>query len=412
MTIFYPSKPFALFFITCLSSLTIFAAVDGGQISFSASSAQTSFQGCSATTTPIYNYILPTGGSGQYLFSWERKVGPDRDWAPVAGSTSTLNATVDQDQFIYYRRKVKNQNNPNDSAFSNEIYTYSYPASHGAIQFEVGTSQASVMIGDLPPRIVNLTFGSVTHGPISYQFERKTGVNGVWQRVSGYNRSDAAPYQPPAPVNSTDTVYYRRYVSDALCGSIPDGTNPVSVIGISGTLPVTWIYAGVVKANNKIEVQWKVANEVNSSHYDILRSEDGISFIKIATVAAKGISSSAVSYTFAEAQENTSGNTFYYRIRQIDKDNKYNLSPVLRIKSNKSNLLELFPNPVTTLATLKAGNVIKHVSVTDMSGRVIFNSTNHTSTVTIDATTFAKGIYFVKAWLITDEQKTFRIVKQ
>ena len=60
--------------------------------------------------------------------------------------------------------------------------------------------------------------------------------------------------------------------------------------------------------------------------------------------------------------------------------------------------LTIFPNPYTSIFSIKLP--IQHsfaLSITDITGRIVYTNKNAVGTITIDASGFSTGVYFVKA---------------
>lgn len=137
--------------------------------------------------------------------------------------------------------------------------------------------------------------------------------------------------------------------------SITDAINiqEITLMSIAGALPLKW---GEVKAacnNNIISVQWETVQEINTKHFIVERSADGLSWQTVQTKAASNESGVSVSYSVSD---NYSGADpiLYYRIKSVDQDGSFSYSKTITIKpcSFISNSLKLFPNPATTSVQL------------------------------------------------------------
>lgn len=82
--------------------------------------------------------------------------------------------------------------------------------------------------------------------------------------------------------------------------------------------------------------------------------------------------------------------------------------------SNNSFILKgmmVFPNPVSTVLTISSEEQIREVEVYDMSGKKLHSENQSTDTATIDFSSYASGIYFVKVF--NDRgNRTEKIIKQ
>jgi hypothetical protein len=91
-------------------------------------------------------------------------------------------------------------------------------------------------------------------------------------------------------------------------------------------------------------ITWTTASEDNSSHFDVLRSTDGVTFEKIARVAAAGNSIHEIKYAFID--NTISGGTVYYRLHQFDLDGVNRTYPAISSVCDAfGNAVSIFPNP-------------------------------------------------------------------
>jgi glucose/arabinose dehydrogenase len=137
-------------------------------------------------------------------------------------------------------------------------------------------------------------------------------------------------------------------------------------------------FKGSLQDNDAL-LQWETANEINTSHFEVERSIDGLNFIKIGTVAAKANSANAkYSYTDVDAGKQ-SASTLFYRLRMIDKDGATTFSQVITLTLNITNApVKIYPNPVSDVLNVKIRLTTTehlHIQITDMQGRLIYRKT-------------------------------------
>jgi hypothetical protein len=80
---------------------------------------------------------------------------------------------------------------------------------------------------------------------------------------------------------------------------------------------------------NDVDLQWTSASEENFSYYSIEKSEDGLTFWKIAEVAANGLSNGLTSYQYDDSRFDKS---CYYRLRMVDNDGKFAFSNITYVQ--------------------------------------------------------------------------------
>lgn len=175
-----------------------------------------------------------------------------------------------------------------------------------------------------------------------------------------------APFSPPRYNPFGGKMDELRIYNRALSLAEIQGLKPWA-------LPLTMSDFNAVKQPTGIQLNWQTLNELNTSHFEIERSSDGIRFSSIGTVTAAGNSSAARNYGFTDMQP-VSGTNFY-RLKMIDIDLTFTYSRVVAVK-NENNLLNLqvFPNPATDIIQLQipsSRNQKGTVLITDAGGRTV-----------------------------------------
>ena len=130
--------------------------------------------------------------------------------------------------------------------------------------------------------------------------------------------------------------------------------------------------------------------------------------------AKDGNSQLDINYNFEDANI-VSGQTHYYRLKQIDFDGKSSLSPVRSIKpgSIESNL-NVYPNPSQGSVTVNTGSTSGklNIYVLDNTGRTV-NQYLNVSTSNTRISNLKKGLYTLKIVNTeTGEQSAQRVVVQ
>ena len=131
-------------------------------------------------------------------------------------------------------------------------------------------------------------------------------------------------------------------------------TNYVEKTGISSfslwtlsssnnALPVQFTLLNLKCDGNKTVIIWKTAQELNSSHYNIERSVNGIQWTVIGNLPAEGNSSTESSYSFTD---NHPVQGRYYRIAQYDIDGRVHYTSILRSSCTTEPGFIIWPNPV------------------------------------------------------------------
>jgi hypothetical protein len=136
-------------------------------------------------------------------------------------------------------------------------------------------------------------------------------------------------------------------------------------------LPVVLSSFTASLVNNTVQLKWTTAEEKNSSHYEIERSNDAVNFSKIGTVTSLN-SLTGSTYNFTDVNPLSGKN--YYRLRMVDIDGQFEYSEVKLINRDvTAATFRVYPNPVKSSLTVqlvkaKAG---ANIQIVDMKGQRI-----------------------------------------
>jgi hypothetical protein len=112
----------------------------------------------------------------------------------------------------------------------------------------------------------------------------------------------------------------------------------------STTLPVEITSFNAIAQNNKVMLNWITGSELNNQYFEIEKSNNGNQYEPIGRVAGKGTTSQTNSYSFTDHAPLAMIN--YYRLKQVDIDNRYKYSAVVTIKldGKLKKSINIFPN--------------------------------------------------------------------
>lgn len=153
--------------------------------------------------------------------------------------------------------------------------------------------------------------------------------------------------------------------------TIDDGTSvttsAVFDFTTSGALPVSISNIRALNEKEKVRVEWNTASEINTSHFEVERAADGRTFSAIGVVAAGN------SNYFLYDEKPVAG-VNYYRLKIVDRDNKFSYSKVVHVVRLAAGKFAVMPNPATRneirLITerLPVGNA--QINIYDQAGRL------------------------------------------
>lgn len=179
-------------------------------------------------------------------------------------------------------------------------------------------------------------------------------------------------------------------------------------------LPVTLLYFAAQEQSGKTLLTWATATEKNNSGFGIEHSLDGINWRNIDFVATKatgGNSLGRLNYEYIH-QTPANGKNFY-RLKQIDIDERFVYSPVSTVTFGEFNRIRLSPNPVNTTLFLTGLSGKYVISVLNVSGQVVKTiRTDGGSTMQVDVSTLAAGMYLIRIESSTGNQESYKVIKR
>ena len=119
------------------------------------------------------------------------------------------------------------------------------------------------------------------------------------------------------------------------------------LFNVGAPIPVTFTNVSAYSRNGGIQVDWKVAAELNINRYQVERSTDGRNFTTAGTVAATGNTGSEVNYGWFDP--NPTPGTHFFRIRSIgNAAGDVKLTQVVRvvIGGDQTPAVTVAPNPI------------------------------------------------------------------
>ncbi len=138
-------------------------------------------------------------------------------------------------------------------------------------------------------------------------------------------------------------------------------------------LPVNLTDFSGYRQSQDVLLKWTTRQESNSASFDIERSTDNTNWKRIGSVAAAGFSNNDLYYSFRDV--NPQGAVLLYRLKQVDTDNNYKYSSVVRIAGKTiEGSLQLYPNPVKDqlgISLRSSQQQTVSLSFTDLSGKLV-----------------------------------------
>jgi hypothetical protein len=166
-------------------------------------------------------------------------------------------------------------------------------------------------------------------------------------------------------------------------------------------LPLTLLDFKAEFNNGAVLVKWKTVQEEGTSHFNVMKSEDGMNWNKIGSVASNNTSNVSL-YTFNDefpAAKN------YYRLQQVDINGTITLSKVCFLVNNTAeNALSVYPNPSNGQVTINS-TIFNNYQVYNIQTGALVSEGIIDQTATVSE--LSKGLYFV----VMSNDETKEVVK-
>ena len=219
--------------------------------------------------------------------------------------------------------------------------------------------------------------------------------------------------------NDSFTHYYDSCKYHQITIVVTDPDNPTECasdsVTISSVLDVNLLNYQVVDLGQEVAVRWTTTSELNSSHYIVSRSTDGIHYDEIEIITAIGNQFEINSYELKDYAVPSSH--VYYKLVHVDFDGSYTLLDVLELETPVLNYnLDIYPNPVEDVLHIKH-NIRSEfkLEINNVYGQLILQQTiepNRLEEIQLSLDNIAEGVYFLT--LSNDrwkETELFKIVR-
>lgn len=151
-------------------------------------------------------------------------------------------------------------------------------------------------------------------------------------------------------------------------------------------------------------LEWGTEAEVNSLMFVIEKSANGLDFENIGVVNAEGIDNGERVYRFFDTE--ASGETVFYRLKEIDRDDNFSFSRTVIVKRNVANYFKVtgmsntvteneFSVTVETVVDKKLRYALLDIKGEEMYSASMTLDPLEENVITFDLVNFEEGIYKV-----------------
>lgn len=260
--------------------------------------------------------------------------------------------------------------------------------------FELGYHMAGTDMGELH---IDIFAAGVWNNDITSMISGDQGTN--WQAMT----VDLSSWTGQAVRLRIRGISGNGYQSDVAIDDIK--FTPIT------PLPVSLMYfEPTLENNSRVRLAWETAAEMNSDHFVIQRSANGVEWENILTTPAAGNSSETMNYT--EWDMNPLPKTSYYRLLMVDMDGSTAYSNMKSIHRTNPHEIEVYPNPANDWVFIKGVDIEKSdINIVNALGQsILVNQSSEIGKYAIQTGSLPNGVYLIQVTQPDGKIQTKRLV--
>ena len=166
-------------------------------------------------------------------------------------------------------------------------------------------------------------------------------------------------------------------------------------VTLSVALPVELLSFDAILHQDEVELNWITASEINSSHFEIEKSFDGINFSLLNRIPSYHNSLQSQSYTFYDSD--LMAERCYYRLKMVDYDGTFEYSHIVVVDVHllsDEDKVRVYPNPASRNLTIQDGR--GRALFYNQMGQIILEVEISTISFQTDISGWPAGKYFIQ----------------
>ena len=292
---------------------------------------------------------------------------------------------------------------PSGWVFSNIGGTYistgNYGASSPSLQLNATGDQITTPI--YSGNVSMLSFwlkGQGTDGSSTFNVEGSNNGGTNWTVIETF-----APSTTGSTKTYSTTFSKFRFTYTKNVGNL--AFDDVCITATSSVLPIAFNKFEAKRNQNKVNLNWATATELNNDHFEVQHSDNGEDYKTIGQLKGNGTTAVGEVYNFEHMTPSVGIN--YYRLKQVDVDGKYEYSPIRSVLFGK--------NKISVSPTFAKESVTIYVSDDQSTSFGIYNlagqqvlSGKAIGQQRIDVGFLQTGMYFIR----TEFGDVIRFIKE
>jgi hypothetical protein len=265
------------------------------------------------------------------------------------------------------------------------------------INYYTGHTNLLTLAKDVTNQFTSITAinGSLNQYSDSYPFYQK-GYPAVY-----FEEDDFSPYYHT--VNDVITNYSMPYCTEVVKAA---GATLLKKLTLDHPVPVELISFNALQVNDKVELNWTTASEVNNFGFEIQKKLEGYNWTTIGFKEGYGTTHEKQFYSFSDFNI-YKNEILFYRLKQIDFDGSFEYSKEIEVEIGipyKYALYKNYPNPFNPTTKLRftiSDLRFVELKVYDVLGKKVATLVNEIKEpgeyeVEWNASKLSSGVYFYR----------------
>jgi hypothetical protein len=206
----------------------------------------------------------------------------------------------------------------------------------------------------------------------------------------------------------TNTTFEFAYLDQA---NFVDLSPASYSINWSIALPVELVDFSATHNGQSVQLHWATLSELDNKGFGIEKSKNGKDWYQIGFINSMYQDGArTTNYTFVD--DNDIKGLNYYRLKQVDFKGTFQYSYVVKLAINNTvNAVTIYPNPTNAIVSIEGVNSITQIVVLDAKGQQLINRLNESSTIQLDVSSLANGMYYLHLININGAVQAYPIIK-
>ncbi|MBS1512267.1 MAG: T9SS type A sorting domain-containing protein [Bacteroidetes bacterium] len=365
-------------------------------------------------TSGVDAFVTITGTTGGATLTNidDSTMGYNGAWQPIVKTPTTMGAST---SYMSFKVDFKNTDGSSHSfnCFQLSFIDVDGDGAHVREMVAAKNSNA-VTVGPLSVLTVQSTSGNFVQATAPYTNFPNIDTSAWKTNINfGYANSNSVNEIRIGCITDNNFTVQERYA----CGFFQQITMPTIPI-----LPVNYVSFDANAIDKNVILKWTTENEINNNHFEVERSFDGTHFSTVGLVLDGFANGTQKNYMFKDnGKELLANNTVYYRLKQVDNNDKFTYTNTLVVKLGAiaETKMQVSPNPF--VETLTAGFIantsgIAEMKIVSITGQVVCAkqvsvSKGYNSVQVGGLAKLAPGMYVARLTLDNAEVSTQKIIK-